>query len=56
MPVADYVKHINTTSAHLIQSSEARDDMTAELIATLTPCAKEIELAMIIGLTMAVRR
>jgi len=50
------VARINTTSAHLILSPEARDDMTAELIATLTTYGDEIELAMTTDLAMAVRR
>ncbi len=56
MSVGDYVARINTTSAHLILSPEARDDMTAELIATLTTYGDEIELAMTTDLAMAVRR
>jgi len=43
MSVADYVARINTTSAHLILPPEVRDDMTAELIATLTGYGDEIE-------------
>jgi hypothetical protein len=56
MSVADYVARINTTSAHLILSSETREDMTAELIAMLTADGDEIELAMITDLALAVRR
>ena len=56
MSVADYVARINTTSAHLILPPEVRDDMTAELIATLTGYGDEIELAMTTDLAMAVRR
>ena len=54
--VNDYVARVNTTSAHLILSPEARDALTAELIATLTAYGDEIELAMTTDLTMAVRR
>ena len=56
MSVSDYVARINTTSAHLILSPEARDDVTAELIATLTRYGDEIELAMTTDLAMAVGR
>jgi SAM-dependent methyltransferase len=56
MSVADYVARINTTSAHLILPSEVRNDMTSELIATLTGYGDEIELAMTTDLAMAVRR
>lgn len=55
MSVADYVAHTNTTSAHLILSPEARDDLTAELIATLAGYGDEIELAMTTHLATAVR-
>jgi hypothetical protein len=44
------------SAARLILSPEARDDMTAELIATLTTYGDEIELAMTTDLAMAVRR
>jgi hypothetical protein len=56
MSVTDYVARINTTSAHLILPSEVRDDMTSELIATLTAYGDEIELAMTTELATAVRR
>jgi SAM-dependent methyltransferase len=56
MSVADYVARINTTSAHLILAPEVRDDLTVELIATLTGYGDEIELAMTTDLAMAVRR
>jgi SAM-dependent methyltransferase len=56
MSVADYVARINTTSAHLILPPEVRDDMTGELIATLTGYGDEIELAMTTDLATAVRR
>jgi hypothetical protein len=56
MSVADYVACINTTSAHLILPPEARDDLTAELIATLTSYGDEIELAMTTDLATADRR
>jgi SAM-dependent methyltransferase len=55
MPVADYVARINTTSAHLILPPEVGDDLTAELIATLTGYGDEIELAMTTELATAVR-
>jgi SAM-dependent methyltransferase len=56
MSVVDYVARINTTSAHLILAPEVRDDMTVELIATLTGHGDEIELAMNTDLATAVRR
>ena len=56
MSVADYVARINTTSAHLILSDQARDEMTAELIETLTSYGDEIELAMTTDLATAIRR
>ena len=56
MSVADYVARINTTSAYLILPPEARDDLTAELIATLTRFGGEIELAMTTDLATAMRR
>jgi SAM-dependent methyltransferase len=56
MSVVDYVASINTTSAHLILPSEVRDDLTAELVATLTGYGDEIELAMNTVLATAVRR
>ena len=56
MSVADYVACTNTTSAHLILSPAARDDLTAELIATLSGYGDEIELAMTTDLATAVRR
>jgi SAM-dependent methyltransferase len=56
VPVADYVARVNTTSAHLILPAEVRDDMTAELVATLTGYGDEIELAMVTDLVTAVRR
>jgi SAM-dependent methyltransferase len=56
MSVADYVAHVNTTSAHLILSPEVRDELTAELIAALTGYGDEIELAMTTELVTAVRR
>jgi hypothetical protein len=56
MPVADYVGRINTSSAHLILPPEVRDDMTAELIETLSRYGDEIELAMITDLATAIRR
>jgi SAM-dependent methyltransferase len=56
MSVADYVARIDTTSAHLILPSEARDDLTVELIAALTGYGDEIELAMTTDLAMAVHR
>jgi SAM-dependent methyltransferase len=56
MSVADYVARINTTSAHLILPPEVRDDLTAELIATLTGYGDGIELAMTTDLATAVRR
>ena len=56
MPVADYVATLNTTSAHLILAPEVRDDLTAELVTTLTGYGNEIELAMTTDLATAVRR
>jgi SAM-dependent methyltransferase len=56
MSVVDYVAHVNTTSAQLILPPKVRDDMTAELIATLTGYGDEIELAMTTYLAMAERR
>jgi hypothetical protein len=56
MSVPDYVARINTTSAHVILPPGVRDDMTAELIATLTGYGGEIELAMTTDLATAVRR
>jgi SAM-dependent methyltransferase len=56
MSVADYVARINTTSAHLILAPEVRDEMTVELIATLTGYGDDVELAMTTDLAMAVRR
>jgi hypothetical protein len=38
---------VSSRSAHLILPPEVRDDMTAELIATLTGYGDEIELAMV---------
>jgi hypothetical protein len=56
MSVTDYMARMNTTSAHLILPPEVRDDMAAELIATLTGYGDEIELAMSTELAMAVHR
>jgi SAM-dependent methyltransferase len=56
MTVADYVARINTTSAHLILPDEVRDDLSAELIETLTGYGDEIELAMTTDLATAIRR
>ena len=56
MSVVDYVAQLNTTSAHLVLPPEVRDDMTAELIATLTGYGDEIELTMSTELDVAVRR
>lgn len=56
MTVADYVARINTTSAHLILPDEIRDDMSAELIETLTGYGDKIELAMTTDLATAIRR
>jgi SAM-dependent methyltransferase len=56
MPVADHVARINTTSAHLILPDEVRDEMTAELIETLTGYGDVVELAMRTDLATAVRR
>jgi SAM-dependent methyltransferase len=55
-PVADYVARINTTSAHLILPPDVRDDMTAEMLATLSSYGDEIELSMITRLATALRR
>jgi SAM-dependent methyltransferase len=54
--VPDYVARVNTTSAHLVLPPEVREDMTAELTATLTGYGDEIELAMSTDLAIAVRR
>ncbi len=54
--VVDYVARVNTTSAHLILPPEAREDLTAELITTLTGYGDEIELAMVTELATGVRR
>ena len=56
MPVADYVAHVNTTSAHLILPPEVRDGLTAELITTLTGYGDDVELAMTTDLATAIRR
>ncbi|HEY2670355.1 MAG TPA: class I SAM-dependent methyltransferase [Rugosimonospora sp.] len=56
MTVTDYVARINTTSAHLILSDEVRDDMSAELIETLTGYGDEVELPMTTDLATAIRR
>lgn len=56
MPVADYVACINTTSAHLILPPDVRDDLTAELVTTLTGYGDDIELAMTTDLATAIRR
>lgn len=56
MPVADYVARVNTTSPHLILRPEQREDMTVELIATLSGYGDEIELSMTTDLATAVRR
>ena len=56
MSVADYVARINTTSAHLILPDKVRDDMTADLIETLTGYGDEIELNMTTDLATAIRR
>jgi len=56
MSVADYVARTNTTSAHLILPSETRDELTVELIATLSGYGDAIELVMTTDLAVAVRR
>jgi SAM-dependent methyltransferase len=56
MPVADYVARMNTTSPHLILSPEAREDMTAELLATLTGYGDDVVLEMTTDLATAIRR
>jgi len=56
MPVADYVARMNTTSPHLILSPEAREDLTAELIATLTGYGDDVVLEMSTDLATAIRR
>lgn len=56
MPVAAYVERVNTTSEHLILPREVRDDLTAELIATLSGYGDEVELAMTTELATGVRR
>ncbi len=54
--VVDYVARINTTSAHLILPPEERDDLTAELVTTLTGFGDGIDLAMSTNLATGVRR
>jgi hypothetical protein len=56
MSVVDYVARINTTSQHLILPPKVRDDMTAELIETLSGYGDEIELVMTTDLATAIRR
>jgi SAM-dependent methyltransferase len=56
MPVAGYVERINTTSAHLILPREVRDDLTAELIATLSGYGDDVELVMTTDLATGIRR
>jgi SAM-dependent methyltransferase len=56
MAVVDYVARVNTTSPHLILPQEVRDDMSAELVATLTRYGDDVELAMHTDLAVAVRR
>lgn len=56
MPVADYVARMNTTSAHLILPALVRDDMTAELIATLIGYGDDVVLDMTTELATAIRR
>ncbi|GAA5179766.1 class I SAM-dependent methyltransferase [Rugosimonospora acidiphila] len=56
MSVADLVARVNTTSAHLILPPEVRDDLTAEVTATLTGYSDEIELVMTTELATGVRR
>ena len=56
MSVVDYVAQLNTTSAHLVLPREVRDDMTAELIETLTGFGDEVELTMSTELDVAVHR
>jgi SAM-dependent methyltransferase len=56
MPVADYVSRMNTTSAHLILPAEVRDDLTAELIATLSGYGPDIVLDMRTDLATALRK
>ncbi len=55
MPVADYVARINTTSAHLILPADVRDDLTAELVATLSGYDADVVLDMTTDLATAVR-
>jgi SAM-dependent methyltransferase len=56
VPVADYVARINTSSAHLIMLREVRDDLTAELLATLTGYGDDVLLEMTTDLATAIRR
>jgi SAM-dependent methyltransferase len=56
LAVADYVARMNTTSAHLVLPAEVRDDMTAELIATLTGYGDHVVLEMTTDLATALRR
>ena len=56
MSVTDYVARVNTTSPHLILAPAVRQDLTAELIATLTAYGDGIELAMTTDLATAVCR
>jgi hypothetical protein len=56
VPVADYVARMNTTSAHLILPAQVRDDMTAELLATLTGYGEDVVLEMTTELATAIRR
>jgi SAM-dependent methyltransferase len=56
MTVADLVAVANTTSAHLILPPEVREDLTAELVTTLTGYGDEVEVAMSTDLATAVRR
>ena len=47
---------INTTSPHLILSPEVREDLTAELVATLTGYGDDVVLEMSTDLATAIRR
>jgi SAM-dependent methyltransferase len=56
VPVTDYVAGINTSSAHLILPPEVRDDLTAELVATLAGYGDDVVLEMTTDLATAIRR
>jgi len=56
VPVSDYVARMNTTSAHIILPAQVRDDMTAELMATLTSYGDDVVLEMTTDLATAIRR